>query len=165
MKQLIPEKLNSKLDMIVTKCFAGNRMADRGMTILGVKFAMNKSESILHAKIAHLFPALADVVSEYQSSRDNLTFYGATPADNTDYATPLEFFEKLVEFMIDLESLVVEVMEDAVTEDMSTYAFLLEYLRKLNPVTGQCLLLLDKAENYKDDWMAFDYRIDSFITL
>ena len=162
MKQLIPEKINAKLDEIVTKCFAGNRLADRGMSILAVKFAMNKTESVLHPKIAHLFPGLADMVSEYQGSRDNLTFYGLTPADNTDYATPLAFFEKLVDFMMELETVIAEAMDMTKDEDYPTFAFLLEFMREITKLTGTCLLLLDKAENYKDDWMAFDARIDTF---
>ena len=45
-------------------------------------------------KLAHLFPALADYVSEYQASRNNTTRYSLTPEDNSDYLSPLEFFEK-----------------------------------------------------------------------
>lgn len=164
MKPLISDILNSKLDEIVTKCFEGNRIADRGMSILAVKFAMNKSESILHAKVAHLFPALADIVSGYQDSRNCLTFYGTTPSDRSDYVSPLEFFDKLYYFMLDLESLISETI-DMAEEDHFTHAFLFEYSREIAKLTAQCQLLLDKATFHKDDWMAFDHRIEEFIIL
>lgn len=165
MRPLIPENINNKLDEIVTKCFEGNRFADRGMSILGVKFAMNKTEGILHEKIAHHFPQLADVVSSFQDSRNNLTFYGLTPADRSDYSSPLEFFEKLVDFMMELESSVSEGMEMTIHEDCVTFAFLTEFIQDVAKVTHQCLLLLDKAEQYKEDWKSFDERIESFIVL
>lgn len=164
MRPLIPDKLNGRLDEIVTKCFEGNRIADRGMTILSVKFAMNKTESRLHPKIAHLFPALADKVSEFQGARNNLTFYGLTPADNSDYSKPLDFFEKILSYMNDLETLVSDVLDEAREEDTSTYVFLEEFMRSLIPLTSQCLLLVDKAELYQDN-MLFDHHIDDFIIL
>lgn len=164
MKPLISDNINSKLDEIVTKCFEGNRIADRGMSILAVKFAMNKSESILHPKIAHLFPALADKVSGYQDSRNCLTFYGVTPADRSDYDSPLEFFDKLYYFMLDLEALICDTV-DMTEEDHFTHAFLLEFSRSIAELTAQCQLLLDKATFHNGDWMAFDHRIDEFIIL
>jgi len=165
MRPLIPEKLNSRLDEIVTKCFEGNRISDRGMSILSVKFVMNKTEKLLHDKLAHLYPMLADKVSSFQGSRNNLTFYGFTPADGSDYDTPLEFFEKLLSYMNDLETLVSEILDESREEDAVTYVFLEDFLRALIPVTEQCLLLVDKAEMYKDNYMAFDRGVESFMIL
>lgn len=165
MQALIPQELNAKLDEIVTKCFAGNRIADRGMSILAVKFAMNKSEKILHPKIAHLFPALADKVSGFQDSRNNLTFYGLTPADNTDYATPLDFFESLLDYMVELEALVSDVHEMAEGEDFPTCVFLQSFMLELIPLTGQCILLRDKMSQYGQDIKMFDENIESFVIL
>ena len=165
MHSLIPQQLNNRLDQILTKCFEGNRIADRGMSVLGVKFAMNKTENVLHAKLAHLYPSLADKISSYQGFRNNLTFYGVTPADNSDYTSPLDFFDIMFQYMIDLENLVAETAVLAQDEDdFTTYSFLQEFSRNLIPVTAQCLLLLDKAENYKD-WMQFDRDVENFIIL
>ena len=165
MRELISNKLNTKLDEIVTKLFEGNRICDRGMSILNVKFAMNKTEGQLHPKLAHAFPALADKVSEYQASRDNLTVYGATPLDASDYVTPLAFFEKVLDYMMDLESLIGQSVEMAKEEDWSTFTFLSGFLKDIAKVTAQCLLLVDKAEMYGDDWKLFDHNIEDFVTL
>jgi ferritin len=165
LKQLISDNLNSKLDGLVTKCFEGNRIADRGMSILAVKFAMNKTEALLHAKLAHLYPALADLISEYQGMRDNLTVYGLTPLEDTDYASPLELFNRLLDYMQDLENLISGAVSSAKEEeDFMTFAFLLEFSRTVAKVTGQCLLLVDKAENYSD-WQLFDHNIEDFVIL
>jgi len=165
MRPLIPDKLNGRLDEIVTKCFEGNRIMDRGMTILSVKFAMNKTESLLHPKLAHLYPLLADKVSEFQGSRNNLTFYGVTPADGSDYGKPLDFFEKILSYMNDLETLVSDVMDESREEDPVSYVFLEGFLRELIPVTNQCLLLVDKAEFFSDQIMLFDMAVEDFIIL
>jgi len=165
MKQFIQDNLNTKLDEIVTKCFEGNRIADRGMSILSIKFNMNKTEKILHSALAHRFPALADLVSEHQSSRDNLTFYGATPADRSDYGTPLDFFNRMLDYMMDLEALVSEALDTSKDEDYGTFAFLLRFMKEVTDVTAQCIMLVDKAESYGNDWQSFDHRIEDFIVL
>jgi hypothetical protein len=67
--------------------------------------------------------------------------------------------------MNDLETLVSDVSDEAREEDFPTYVFLESFMRDLLPVTEQCLLLVDKAEAYKDNYMAFDRGIDSFVIL
>ncbi len=166
MRSLIDNKLNEKLNDIVTFCFLGNRVCDRAMSVLDVKFVMNKTSSILHEKLAHLFPMLADVVSDYQSSRNCLTIYGETPRDDTDYSSPIDFFEKALEFMQDLESLCYETHVLATeSSDLTTVSFLEKYSRLLIPVTNQCILLVDKGLLYNNDWIRFDHDIDDFIIL
>lgn len=165
MKSLIPDKINAGLNEIVGKCFEGNRIADRGMSILSVKFAMNKTEKILHEKLAHLFPLLADEVSSYQGDRDNLTIYAETFKDDTDYNSPTDFFERMLGYMNELETLVSEVSENAFEEDPTTYTFLCQFLLRIVKVTAQCLLLVDKAEMYNKDWMSFDHNIEDFVIL
>jgi ferritin len=166
LKQLIPTNVNFKLDEIVTKCFEGNRIADRGMSVLAVKFAMHTTEEILHDKLAHLFPMLADQVSSYQSSRNNLTIYGVTPEDSFDYSSPVQFFIRMVGYMMELESLIGEAIEIAQDDnDHATFAFLMSFLNDVVKVTNQCLLLKDKAELIGDNLILFDTTIKSIVIL
>jgi hypothetical protein len=166
LKSLIPDGINDKLNDIVTLCFVGNRVCDRAMSVLDVKFAMNKSAGILHEKLAHLFPKVADVVSTYQGSRNCLTVYGVTPMDNTDYSNPLEFFDKILEYMNDLESLCYESYHAAMDgDDITTASFIFKFTRMISRITNQCILLSDKATAYNGDWMKFDHDIDDMIIL
>jgi len=165
MPSLISEQTNTKLDELVTLFFAGNRLADRGMSELDVKFCMNKTSAILHSKVAHLFPMLADTVSEYQSSRNNKTIYGITPRDETEYASPMEFFKKLLEFVIEIETFIFECYETAKEDDdFVTKSFLESFILEVSPLTKQCLLLVDKCGLY-DDMMLFDHNVKDFIVL
>jgi ferritin len=165
LRSLINENINNGLNDIVTKLFEGNRICDRAMSVLSVKFAMNKTVDNLHPKLAHLYPKLADVISDYQGARNNLTVYGATPLDSIDYNSPQEFFEKILDYQNDLEALVTEIRDRAENDpDITTKSFLEKFLIDLIPVTSQCLLLVDKGEAYKD-WMLFDANVEDFIIL
>lgn len=166
MTTLISDNLNDKLNLLVTKCFEGNRIMDRGLSVLNVKFVMNKTESILHPKMAHLFPLLADKVSGYQESRNCLTIYGATPLDASDYSAPYDFFSRVLDYMLDLESAIGEVIElSKEEEDYITYSFLLTFASDITKVTKQALLLVDKSEMYGADLKAFDHNIEDFVIL
>ena len=166
MKALINDTVNNKLNDIIKMLFGGNRIMDRGMSILSVKFVMNKTVDNIHPKLAHLYPKLADVISNYQGSRDCLSIYGLTPLENTDYSTPLEFFERMAEYQQDLESLVSEGIELAKeNSDYMTKVFLDSFLLSLIPVMNQLLLLVDKMESYKDQWMLFDANVEDWIIL
>jgi hypothetical protein len=163
---LLSELVNRKLDELLTACFAGNRLCDRAMSVLDVKFVMNKTVSILHPGIAHLFPKLGDIVSEFQSDRNQMSIYGVTPFDATDYNSPQEFFEKLLYFVEDLEALAYDVKQVAIDEnDHATVTFADDFVETLIPLTKQCLLLVDKGNAYKGDWMRFDHDINDFFIL
>lgn len=160
---LISEKLNKGLDDIVTKFFYLNRIADRGVSVIDVKFVMNNSAQIIHQKLAHAFPLIADEVSEFQGKRGCLTIYGLTPLDDTDYASPMDFFERLMGEMLVAEALVGDAIELAIEEDdYTTRAFLQKFLVDLIPYTHACMIIVDKARAYGGDWMRFDHDFDDF---
>jgi hypothetical protein len=165
LKPLIDEKVNDKLNEIVTKCFLGNRIMDRGVSILSVKFVMTRTADQIHPKLAHLYPLLGDTISDYQGARNCLTIYGETPLDDSDYNSPLDFFNKMLDYQEDLEALVSESIDVAREEmDYTTKIVLENFLVTLIPVTNQILLLIDKAEKYTD-WMLFDADVKKFIIL
>jgi hypothetical protein len=166
LNSLINDAVNKKLNDIVTLCFTGNRICDRAMSVLDVKFVMNKTSSILHQKLAHFFPKIADVVSDYQGARNCLTTYGITPLDESDYDSPQDFFEKILEYMSELESLCYETHNIATDDsDITTVSFLQKFIRILIPITNQCILLSDKGKFYNGDWMLFDHNVEDFIIL
>lgn len=166
---LIKQDMNSILNELVGKLFAFNRLLDRQMSMLEVKFVMNKTSATLHPLLAHAMPKLADDVSDYQGSRNNLTVYPETPEGAEDYNSPIDLFEKMLEFQLSVEEAVYEAIVYAMeSKDLMTYAFLNGFLLKLNPYTNQMILLSDKIKMYGDNkkyWMDFDSEIDDFIIL
>jgi hypothetical protein len=166
LKSLIDDNVNNGLNDIIKQCFLGNRICDRAMSVLSVKFVLPKAVGLLHPKLAHAFPKVADLISDFQNDRNTLSAYLETPTDVTDYQSPTEFFQRILDFMTDLESLCYDVLGKASDEsDMTTAVFLQDFIRVLIPITAQCLLLVDKAEAYNGDWMRFDHDSSDFITL
>lgn len=164
---LIKENVNTQLDLIVSECFKMNRLLDRIVNQLDLHFIMSKTASIIHPKLAHIYPnPFADLVSEYQGSRNNPTSYGLTPLDNTVYTTPFRCFEKYLSQSLELEKVISDAMELSIDEnDFYTQAFLQTFMMKIIPYTKQAQLLFDKAKLYEqnDDWMKFDTDIENFI--
>lgn len=166
MAGLINDSVRLKLDELVTKLFLGNRIADRGMSQLDVKFAMNKTVKNLHPKLAHRLSAEADKVSDFMGDRNVLTVYGATPLDDSEYNSPIDFFTKMLDYCVELENLCCEVRDTAEeNNDYTTRAFIDSFLLGFIPITKQCLLLIDKANAYKEDYQSFDHRIEDWIIL
>lgn len=163
MQGLIDENLNNELNSLVGMCFLGNRILDRDMSILSVKFTMNNAVKYLHQGFSHLYPLLADKISDYQGSRDNLTIYPDTPKDDSDYPDILSLFKKFLDYQLNFEQSVKEVIDTALEiKDYNTKVFLENFLLELNKYTEQSLILVDRAIAYGNDYMSFDRDIKKF---
>lgn len=162
---LIQDDLNNMLNDLITKCFAINRMLDRGMSILGVKFKMVKTAEILHPKIAHAYPSdkFADSISNYQASRNNLTVYGVTPAGDKDYIAPLDFIQDYYNENIELQDMISDTIDKAVdVGDYTTKKFLDGLLVRLADYTALSITLVDLFTDYGSDPYHLQ-RLDSVI--
>ena len=155
-----------KLEEIIKHCFYCNRIADRIMSALSVRFVMPITVSILHPNLAHLYPILADEISDYMDARNCTVIYGETPVGNQNYETPKECFEKMLKLNLELETLTIEAIKYVENEkDYTTKVFLDSFLKELIPITASILLLVDKARLYGDEpskWMDFDHDIEDF---
>lgn len=160
---LITDDLNNSLNSLIGECFLGNRLLDRDVSLLSVKFVMNNCVKYLHESFSHRYPLLADMISSYQDSRNNLSVYPATPEGSKDYASPLELFNDFYNYQIAFEESVKEVLGQAVESgDETTAEFLKQFLLVLSKYTNQVILLCDKAESYGNNYMDFDRDIKKF---
>lgn len=154
------------LEAIVKKCFENNRLVDRIVSLLTVKFVMPNTSNIIHQKIAHYYPILADEITDYMAQRNCTAIYGETMAGNQDYAEPIDCFNRMLEINLALEDVVKNaIIVCSENGDYTTKVFLDGFLRNLIPLTDDLLLLVDKATMYSNvhkDLMAFDYDINRF---
>ena len=166
MEGLLSEKTKLVLEKIIQHCFYINRMADRMVSVLSVKFVMPNTSNIIHKNYAHWAPIYADLISDYMDSRDCTTIYGETPRGDQEYENPLDCINKALEMNIELEKLLKKSIETSLEErDYTTMVFLQNVLYKIIPVTKDLLLLVDKMELYGDtpkDWMKLDHDVPSF---
>jgi ferritin len=166
MEGLLSENIKKSLEDIVRHSFYINRIADRIVSVLSVKFVMPSTADIYHHKYAHWAPAYADIITEYMDARDCTTIYGETPKGDQEYENPLVCFNKSLEMNLELEVLLKNAIVVAKDEsDYTTMVFLQHSLEQVVPITKDLLILVDKMEFYGDtpkDWMKFDHDIPNF---
>ena len=163
---LLTKEIKKTLEDIVGYCFYSNRILDRICSILSVSFVMPVTSDLIHHKLAHKYPLLADDISGYMDARDCTTIYGETPRGDQDYESPLDCFNKMLEINLKLERYIKEAIETSHKDsDYTTKVFLENFLLKIIPITKDILLLIDKMEMYGDSdisIMKFDHDIKDF---
>lgn len=162
---LISTELNSMLNTVVGKCFAINRMMDRGISLLGVRWNLECTAKAIHEPVAHKYSGeLADGVSTYQAKRGNETIYPRTPDGNKDYKTPYDFFADYHSENIDLENLIKRTIQRADKDgDYTTKIFLDGMLTRVSDFTELSDRLVKLFGLYKDD-MGKTFKLDNVIT-
>lgn len=163
---LLRAEVKSSLEDIISKCFYNNRMFDRMVSLISVEFVMPITGSIIHNRLAHLYPRIADFISDYMAERNCTTIYGATPVGDQKYDKPLDCFNYMLELNLELENSVKKAIK--ISNDLGDYTtkvFLDKFLMGLVSVTNDILLIVDKATMYGDSkmsWMKFDHDIEDF---
>ncbi|MDD3171602.1 MAG: hypothetical protein PHO86_04695 [Bacilli bacterium] len=167
MTPLISEKISNQLDLIIQKANEINRLLDRQMSLLTIKFSMKRTSEILHPIHAHFFSLIiADKVNGYKEKRSNDTVYLGTGDNfgNCEYGSPLELFQDSFNLIIDLESLINETITMSIEEeDYSTVSFLYSLLLLLNEDIDLAQTLIGLVSNCNDNYVLLDGQIDDLI--
>lgn len=163
---LLTAEIKQSLEKIITHCFYSNRILDRMCSILSVTFVMPNTANTIHHKLAHLYPLLADEISNYMDSRNCTTIYGETIKGDQTYDSYVECFREMLEIQLDLESLTKDsILLAQSSNDYTTKVYLEKFLLELISITQSIMTLVDKSEMYgdsRDDSMRFDHDLSSF---
>lgn len=168
MDNLVSKSTQEALMELIKACFRENRVLDRLVSILGVKFVMNQTADFLHLRVSHYFPILADRIGELTLERYNIpVIYGETPKADEDYASVTECLEVVERHVIDFQAMMMGVCKIAFEHnDIQVYTDMLDLLKEFNLYTEQAILLKDKIDAYGEDRiMAFDHDLKDFIVL
>lgn len=151
----------SGLYELIKECFVYNRLVDRMVSVLGVKFACNNSADLIHHGIAHYFPVLSDEIGERCLERYNIdVIYGATPAGDADYNSVEQILTDLEEYTISFQSMMMGVCKIALDHyDYQVFADLQDLLKDYNKIVEQTILLKDKIGIYGSNIASFDAHI------
>lgn len=157
---IVSESTQKALIEIIGRCFEENRHFDRLVSVLGVKFAYNNTADLIHAHIAHYFPALSDRIGEKCLERYNIpVYYPATPAGGKDYFSVNEIIKDAEEHIVDFQNMLMGVCKIAQdNNDIHVYADVLDMLEDYNEIVEQAILLSDKIDIYGDN-PSFDAHI------
>lgn len=96
---LIDIELGQLMNVVSQKLFKANAVMDCISSRIDTVFGMPKASEILHHRIAHKFPLLADIITEYLGKRNYAVYYGSIPQINYRYEKPSEYFWEFVNIM------------------------------------------------------------------
>ena len=162
---IVSNNTQSALMELIKQCFILNRAMDRCVSVLGVKFACNKSANLIHHGIAHWPLSLADEIGSKCLERYNISvLYGETPSGIENYNRASDIIAEVERRVIDFQTMFMGVCKIALdNNDIHVYADLLDMLEDVNEVVEQVVLLNDKMALYGEDRiMAYDHDIDHF---
>jgi hypothetical protein len=164
--EYISEKTKQKIYDLVSAQFQLNRYFDRAMSVLDTKFAMNKFVLLAHPKLAHIYPLVADEYSDILIRWNYPVIYDTTYRDDTEYASPMEFFEGQLERHLLIYDLINESITVAIeNKDTNVEVDLKHLLRQWNRFIGQSYLLRDKAKSANGNWAMFDGFSEQYVNL
>lgn len=145
--------LNDRLNTLVGKCFAMNRMLDRAVSLLDIRWKMKNVSKLTHST-AHSWVGddFADGVSAYQAMRDMETIYPATPIGDDEWESPLAVFEDYLGMCRDLEDFVTETADYAAKlDDRITKKFLNSLNLKVAGMTAWAKTMCDLVATCGND--------------
>ena len=163
---LINDRTIKEINLISQQCFWLNRVVDRAVSVLGVKFGMPITSKILHQGLAHKYPLLADNVNEILDMYNELVDYLDTPADTRDYEDIVELFQTILDENIKLYDMTRNaIFVSRETRDVNVETHLLDFLEDVNEYIAQTITLRDKAVSLKDNVEMYELLIDKIFTL
>ena len=130
---LIDNELGESMNVVSQKLFKANAVMDCISSRIDTVFGMPKASEILHHRIAHKFPLLADIITEYLGKRNYAVYYGLIPQINYRYDKPSEYFWEFINVMGEIRDDVnnciqlAENLKDYSATDMLS-SFLSEYV-------------------------------------
>lgn len=163
---LINDRTIKEINLISQQCFWLNRVVDRAVSVLSVKFGMPITSKILHQGLAHKYPLLADDVNEILDMFNEYIDYLDTPADVRDYEDIVELFQTILDENIrlyDMTRNAIFVCRE--NKDINVETHLLDFLEDLNEYVAQAITLRDKAVSLKDNVEMYELLIDKIFTL
>ena len=99
---LLSESLSKRLSEIMNMYFQYNRYLDALIDYLDVDMNMNLMSNYIHETYAHRAPLDADAYRSYNSANSRRTFYGNIESSDGNYTTPLDGFEFMLEYALQI---------------------------------------------------------------
>lgn len=166
---LIVGGLNDSLNALVGKCFHMNRLLDRDVSLLNVKFHLTNTAKVLHYKAAHVYlgEKFADYIADYQALRSNETIYPATIAGDEVFDNPLSIMLQFHSENLLFENMILDAIDEAdESGDITTKHFLEKLLDNLSEMTALSETLVDvfkDCDNDKFKLLMLDSVIEKYV--
>lgn len=145
------------LDTLYGAFFDLNATLDRVASVMLNKWAMVQASDIVHHKISHLMPIMADLISEMKDDYNESSTRPPVHEDNRDYNNLLDMFDTVLKEFGEVYTMIKMCNRIAIEyEDFNIHAGLVDFMQKFNKVIGQVITLRDKAEQMPEDYARYD---------
>lgn len=156
---LISKETCKDLDTLYGQFFNLNSLFDRAVSVMLNDWAMVQASDIIHHKLAHLFPLMADMVSEIKDNYDESSVRPELQAHTETYDNLAEMFDRLLDECVATYDMIRLVNKCALEHnDFNVHVELTVLMRSFNKIIGQMLTLNNKAHQI-EDFDTFDFRI------
>lgn len=159
----LSDKTSEAIDVLVGMAFDLNRTFDRAVSYMNNTWCMPQASEIIHIRLAHLFPLLADQLTEFKDKCNLASTYPATHGDSRTYDNLLTMMETLLEEVgnfYEATKMTYGIAQDE--GDLNACAMLYEFVNKIMVVVAQVITLRDKAEQMPTDYVTYDQYISSW---
>ena len=154
---IIHDKTLRGLDEMSRRLFWMNKKIDRMKSIISVKFVMPILGNLIHLELAHKYPLLADEISDIQEMFNFDANYLGVEGATEDYYNMIEVCDTLVRWTCETNDQLNELIKVSAEEgDMNVYWMLGKFSTEYSKYIENALLLQDKANQYGDNYHAFD---------
>lgn len=156
---LIAKKTSEALDILYGQFFNLNSLLDNAVSFMLNEWAMVQASEIIHLRLAHATPLLADRISEIKDDYDERSIRPEVPEHREQYGSLKDMFDTIYDEFEATYKMIVLTNKIALEEgDINVHAGLMEFMRTFNKVIGQIITLKNKADQGLD-FDTFDFRI------
>ena len=160
---LISKETSKDLDTLYGQFFNLNSLFDRAVSVMLNDWAMVQASDIIHHRLAHLFPLLADKVSEIKDNYDISSVRPVVEAHTEDYSNLADMFDTLLDECVATYDMIKLVNKGALErDDINVHAELMSLVIDFSKIIGQILTLDNKAHQMSEDFDTFDEHIDDW---
>lgn len=160
---LINDNTSEALDMLTGAYFDLNRTFDRCVSVMKNKFAMPNAANIIHHRLAHLFPIMADKVTEIKDNYELDSVYPETHRDGRNYNNLEDMTKTMLDELIDCYKVLVMTNKVALEcDDFNVHAWLIPLMNWHTQIFGQVSTLYDKAKQLSIQFDTYDNHIDKW---
>lgn len=160
---LISKQTSEALIEVYGVFFDLNATLDVASSIMMNKWTMPQASDIVHHRLSHLMPLLADQISEIQDNYNIVTYRPEVHRDFRDYDNLKDMFETILTEFADAYNMIKMCNKIADEQgDFNVHGDLVNFIKKFNIVIGQIITLRDKSLLLPDDYITFDRQINTW---
>lgn len=160
---LINEETSKALDVLYNQLFNLNAVYDNAVSYMLNEWCMPNASQIIHQNLAHVFPVMADMISEIKDNYDVRSIRTEIPRHDEEYEDLSDMMNTLYDYCENTYKILQQSSRIAMdNNDLNVLCDLVEFTKTFNKIIGQVITLQNKAEQMPTEYDKFDRHIDKW---